>query len=154
MKYLFSAFSASFAVVLLFSGCSSASQETSTSPTPTKEVPTEQAELTTEEQNEIYDSALMAVQEAYFDCFPAVAAGVTIIEFIRDSPPVAEGASIRMFTPISVNGLDGVVTVGTGDKILQFDVTQDSIGSVTSISPLDEGTSSALEASQCVQHGY
>lgn len=154
MKNLFSTFTLSIAVVSLLSACSSAGQETSSSSTPAVEVSAEQPELSIEEQNEIYDAALMAVQEAYFDCFPAVAAGVTIIEFIRDSPPVAEGASIRLFTPISDNGLDGVVTVGTGDKTLQFDVTQDSIGNVTSISPSDAATTSALDASQCVQHGY
>jgi hypothetical protein len=100
---------------------------------------------------EVSEGALQAVREAYYDCFPAVAAGVTIIDFIRNSPAVSGGVTTQMYTPSDDNERSGFVTIGAGATVLQFLTVLRGNGEYT-IEPNNDETKNALAASQCVQH--
>jgi len=121
-----------------------------TVPTPPLEGGNEVSEA---EKDEVMNASFEAVQSAYYDCFPAVAAGMTINDFIRSSPTVSTGVVLQDFTPDENNPRSGIVTIFAGEAVLEFQTKQRLNGEVV-LNPLNQSTISILDASECTQHDY
>lgn len=99
------------------------------------------------------DNSLEAVQKAYKDCFPAVAAGKTVSEF-DFRPASSSSAPIeKSYTPLGENTREGIVSVTAGINKLKFD-TRVYLSGIVKIKPADSQTKSILDSSECFQQDY
>lgn len=112
---------------------------------------TPQQKLSHENKKEIESGAFEAVQRAYFDCFPAVAADLTIINFLKRRSSVEYGVIAQSFTANTLDPRRGIVTIYAGRHELNFD-TKLGLDGEYRINTTDTLTQKALTASKCTKH--
>lgn len=128
-------------------GCANGSAAQSLSTAKPSQTPV----LTKAEKQAVESASTEAVQNAYYDCFPAVAAGVTITQFVIGSPSFSSGNFVQYYIPDEKSVGDGKVTIVAGPKVLSFQTTHQSDGTYTVV-PIDNETIEALAASECYPH--